>query len=165
MGSYSIACIKLRDYFFLEDTYYDIHTTFFTTGVCGLKIKKPERVDDFLIFNLLEACCDLGKLADHTAFHANSSYCLCVQQEQGYFKSRMSFPSRCSLLCITPVSQLQFHRSVISGDVKGLSDFKYVFLCCAFCAAMEGHAMDMQRTCSWSAFLKLHVILKAIEIL
>lgn len=34
-----------------------------------------------------------------------------------------------------------FCRCVISGDVRGLSDFKYVFLCCAFCAAVEGHAI------------------------
>lgn len=52
-----------------------------------------------------------------------------------------------------------FHRCVISGDVRGLSDFKYVFLCCAFCAAVEGHAIFAV------LFFKLYMILKAIEIL
>lgn len=32
-------------------------------------------------------------------------------------------------------------QCVISGDVRGLSDFKYVLLCWAFCAAVEGYAI------------------------
>lgn len=104
MGSYSIACKTHR--LFLSRRHLSGYTCYtFYYWCLWAHNKKPVRVVHFLIFNLLAACCDLGKLADHIGFHANSSYCLCMQQEPGDFKSRMFFPSRCSLLCISPVSQ------------------------------------------------------------
>lgn len=164
MGSYSIACIKLRDYFFLEDTYYDIHTTFFTTGVCGLKIINLEEWITFWSSTFLQPVVTWASwLIILPSMLIPLIVCLCSRNRE-ILSPGCPFPAGVPYSVLLQSAKL-FHRSVISGDVKGLSDFKYVFLCCAFCAAMEGHAMDMQRTCSWSAFLKLRMILKAIEIL
>lgn len=138
MGSYSLAC-KTHGLFLPRRHLLGYPHYIFYYWCLWAQDKKPVRVVHILIFNLLTAYCDLGKLADHLGFHANSSYCLCMQREQGDHKSRMSSPSRCSLLCsIQSTKLLQY---VISGDVRGLSNFKYVLLCWAFCAAVEGHAI------------------------
>lgn len=157
MGSYSIACKTHRLFLprrhLLEYTHYIFYYWYLQA-----QDKKPVRVVHFLIINLLAACCDLGKLADHTGFHTNSSYCLCMQQEQEILSPGCPFPAGVPYSVLVQSAKL-FHRCVISGDVKGLSDFKYVFLCCAFPAAVEGHAIFAV------LFLKLYMILKVIEIL
>lgn len=103
MGSCSTAC-RTRGLFLPRR--YLLGYPHYIFYYCCLWVQDKRPVSGSLSdFNLLAAYCDLGKLADHIRFHANSSYCLCMQQEQGDCKLRMSFPSRCSLLSITAVSQ------------------------------------------------------------